>query len=144
MSIARHGRASIGTALAVVLAFQSVAAVAEAQSAQAPAQRQWRNFPPPKMAPANAPNVLVIMTDDVGFGSSSTFGGAIPTPVFDALAARGLRYNSFHTTAMCSPSPAALLTGRNSHAVASGSINNVAIDEPGYTSVIPKSAATMA
>ncbi len=83
------------------------------------------------------------MTDDVGFGASSTFGGPVPTPTLDALAALGLRYNAFHTTAMCSPTRAALLTGRNHHAVASGTISNVAIDEEGYTSVIPKSAATI-
>ncbi|WP_231958926.1 arylsulfatase [Altererythrobacter sp. B11] len=104
----------------------------------------WRYFEEPKRAPKGAPNVLLIMTDDVGFGSASTFGGPIPTPTFDALAKRGLKYNEFHTTAMCSPSRAALLTGRNSHAVATGAITNVAIDEPGYTSVIPKSAATIA
>src|SRR5262245_2431288 len=112
--------------------------------AGAAAPREWRNFPTPKGAPAGAPNVLLIMTDDVGFGSSGTFGGLIPTPVYDSIAARGIRYNAVHTTAMCSPTRAALLTGRNAHAVASGSITNVAIDEPGYTSVIPKSAATIA
>jgi arylsulfatase len=136
-------RTSIGTALGIVLAFQSAAAVGQGQAGVAPGPKQWRYYPKPAMAPAGAPNVIVIMTDDVGFGSASTFGGAIPTPVFDALASRGLRYNSFHTTAMCSPSRAALLTGRNAHAVASGSINNVSIDEPGYTSVIPRSAATV-
>jgi arylsulfatase len=96
------------------------------------------------MAPSGAPNVLLIMTDDVGFGAASTFGGPIPTPTFDALARAGLRYNEFHTTAMCSPTRAALLTGRNAHAVASGSISNVAVDEEGYTSVIPRSAGTIA
>ncbi|HEY1124737.1 MAG TPA: arylsulfatase [Sphingobium sp.] len=132
------------SALAVMLAITTVATSAVGVAPAAAQQPwPWRNFPKPKMAPRNAPNVLLIMTDDVGFGSTSTFGGPIPTPVFDALAARGLRYNAFHTTAMCSPSRAALLTGRNAHAVASGSITNVAIDEPGYTSVIPKSAATI-
>jgi len=116
-------------------------------AAEGPATRansRWKHFPPPPMAPEGAPNVLLIMTDDVGFGAASTFGGPIPTPTFDALARAGLRYNEFHTTAMCSPTRAALLTGRNHHAVASGSISNVAVDEEGYTSVIPASAGTIA
>ena len=144
MSVHRSARSVSRSALALTLAISSVATSAATEpAATAPQPWPWRNFPKPKMAPKNAPNILLIMTDDVGFGSTSTFGGPIPTPVFDALAARGLRYNAFHTTAMCSPSRAALLTGRNAHAVASGSITNVAIDEPGYTSVIPKSAATI-
>jgi len=104
----------------------------------------WKTYPTPPKAPAGAPNVLLIMTDDVGFGASSTFGGPVPTPTFDALAKEGLRYNAFHTTAMCSPTRAALLTGRNHHAVASGSISDFSVDEPGYTSVFPKSAVTIA
>lgn len=135
----RNFRALGSTALALTLALQSVTATGQAQDGA----KQWRYFPKPPTAPVGAPNVLLIMTDDVGFGSASTFGGLIPTPVFDELAARGLRYNEFHTTAMCSPTRAALLTGRNAHAVASGSITNVAVDEAGYTSVIPKSAATI-
>ena len=74
--------------------------------------------PPPRFevkAPASAPNVLIILTDDVGFGASSTFGGPIPTPTFDRLAAEGVRDNRFHTTALCSPTRAALITGRNHH-----------------------------
>lgn len=139
-----RARALTVSAMAMFLSVSSLTAVARAQPA-GPTQPQWpwRHYPKPKMAPKGAPNVLLIMTDDVGFGSSSTFGGPIPTPVFDSVAARGLRYNAFHTTAMCSPSRAALLTGRNAHAVASGSITNVAVDEAGYTSVIPKSAATV-
>jgi arylsulfatase len=88
--------------------------------------------------------VLLIMTDDVGFGSSSTFGGPIPTPTLDALAKSGLRYNQFHTAAICSPTRAALLTGRNPHAVGVGNVVNLASGFPGYNSVIPKSAATVA
>jgi arylsulfatase len=84
------------------------------------------------------------MTDDVGFAASSAFGGPIATPTFDALAAQGLRYNNFHTTALCSPTRAALLTGRNSHAVGMGSITEGASANPGYTSAIPRSAATIA
>ncbi|WP_221796249.1 arylsulfatase [Aquisediminimonas sediminicola] len=102
------------------------------------------DWPKPVKAPSGAPNVLVIMTDDIGFGTSSTFGGAVPTPTLEALARDGARYNKFHTTAMCSPTRAALLTGRNAHAVGSGAITDVASGYPGYTSVIPRSSATIA
>ena len=95
-------------------------------------------------APTGAPNVLLIMTDDVGFGASSTFGGPVPTPNLDRLAARGLRYNNFNTTAICSPTRAALLTGRNSHQVSTGSLVDSAMGFPGYNGVIPPSAATIA
>jgi arylsulfatase len=135
------------TALVGILTALAVAhlpcGTAFAQQSTTPAV-QWRHYPREPAAPAGAPNVLLIMTDDVGFAATSTFGGPIPTPTFDALAQAGLRYNGFHTTAMCSPTRAALLTGRNHHAVATGSITNVSIDAPGYTSVIPGSAATIA
>lgn len=101
-------------------------------------------FQTPVAAPAGAPNILVILTDDVGFAAASTFGGPIPTPALDRLAATGLRYNRFHTTAMCSPTRAALLTGRNHHAVGSGIITDIASGYPGYWAVIPRSAATAA
>jgi phosphoglycerol transferase MdoB-like AlkP superfamily enzyme len=71
------------------------------------------SYPPPLKAPQGAPNVLVILLDDVGFGHTSTFGGPVPTPILDRLAKNGLMYNTFHTTALCSPTRAALLTGRN-------------------------------
>ena len=74
----------------------------------------------PPAAPAGAPNVIVILLDDVGFGQTSTFGGLIPTPNLDQLASEGLRYNRFHTTAICGPSRAALLTGRNHHDTGNG------------------------
>lgn len=101
-------------------------------------------FPKPINAPQGAPNIFLILTDDVGFGSASTFGGPIPTPNLDRLAERGLVYNRFHTTAMCSPTRAALLTGRNHHAVGNASVSDIATGYPGYWSVIPKSAATVA
>ncbi|WP_269430665.1 arylsulfatase [Novosphingobium malaysiense] len=101
-------------------------------------------FPTKPTAPNGAPNVLLIMTDDVGFAASSTFGGAIPTPNLDRLAANGLVYNNFNTTAICSSSRAALLTGRNHHAVGFGTVSDLARPEPGYNSVIPKSAGTIA
>ncbi len=107
-------------------------------------QQAWENYPLRAEAPAEAPNVLLVMTDDVGFGAASSFGGLIATPTFDAIGERGLLFNSFHTTAMCSPSRAALLTGRNHHAVGYGAIANLSRDEPGYTSVIPDSASTVA
>ena len=96
----------------------------------------------PPAAPGS-PNVLIVMTDDVGFGAASTFGGPVETPVMDRLAAQGLRYNQFHTTAMCSPTRAALLTGRNHHSVNTGALTNLATDVDGYSSVIPDSAPTI-
>ena len=91
------------------------------------------DFPKGVEAPAGAPNVLLILTDDVGFGASSTFGGPIQTPTFQRLADSGLRYNMYHTTALCSPTRAALITGRNHHSVASGVITEFATGFPGYT-----------
>jgi arylsulfatase A-like enzyme len=92
-------------------------------------------------APAGAPNVLYILIDDAGYGQWGTFGGQIPTPNLDRLAEAGLRYTRFHTTALCSPSRAALLTGRNHHSVGMGNITEIADGFPGYSSQIPKSAA---
>jgi arylsulfatase len=116
---------------------------ARAQSPAAAAKPGPSTFPGRRQAPEGAPNALVIMTDDVGFGASSTFGGPIPTPTFDKLAANGLRYNAFHTTALCSPTRAALLTGRNHHSVGAGIITDLATADDGYTSVLPKNAATI-
>jgi len=101
-------------------------------------------FKPQVTAPKGAPNMLVIMTDDVGFAASSTFGGPVPTPNLDALASQGLRYNRFHTTAMCSPTRSALLTGRNHHAVGNGTVADMTTGYPGYSNEIPRSAATVA
>ena len=103
-------------------------------------------FPPiePLRPPEGAPNVLVILIDDAGFGSSSAFGGPCQTPNFERLADNGLRYNRFHTTALCSPTRQALLTGRNHHAVGMGGITEIATSAPGYSSIRPKSAAPLA
>ncbi|HYV62626.1 MAG TPA: sulfatase-like hydrolase/transferase, partial [Bryobacteraceae bacterium] len=90
------------------------------------------DFPKAVTAPQGAPNILLILTDDTGFGAASTFGGPIPTPTLDRVAARGLRYNNFHTTALCSPTRAALLTGRNHHSVGFGNISEFATGYPGY------------
>jgi arylsulfatase A-like enzyme len=94
--------------------------------------------------PATAPNVLVILIDDVGFGASSAFGGPCQTPNFEKLAAGGLKYNRFHTTALCSPTRQALLTGRNHHSVGMGNITETATAAPGYTSVLPNTKAPLA
>jgi arylsulfatase A-like enzyme len=102
------------------------------------------DFPKAVAAPKGAPNVLLIVTDDVGFGASTPFGGPIPTPTLERLAASGLRYNNFHTTALCSPSRAALITGRNHHSVATGVIMEFGTGFPGYHTVMPRSAGTVA
>jgi arylsulfatase len=102
------------------------------------------DFPKPIEAPKGAPNVLLIMTDDVGFSAASTFGGPIPTPNFDKLAKAGLRFNNFHTTALCSPTRAALITGRNHHTCASGVITEFGTGFPGYNTLMPKSCGTVA
>jgi arylsulfatase len=103
-----------------------------------------KDFPKEVAAPKGAPNVLLILTDDVGFGASSTFGGPIPTATMDRLAKNGLRYNQFHTTALCSPTRAALLSGRNHHSAATGVIMEAGTGFPGYNTLMPKSAGTFA
>jgi arylsulfatase A-like enzyme len=98
----------------------------------------------PLRPPAGAPNVLIILLDDVGFGAASVFGGPARTPTAERLAAGGLRYNRFHTTALCSPTRAALLSGRNHHCVEMGGITEIATSVPGYTSIRPNTAAPLA
>ncbi len=93
--------------------------------------------------PAGAPNVLVVLIDDAGFGNPSTFGGPIETPSYSRMAERGLRYNRFHVTALCSPTRAALLTGRNSHTVGFGSIGEFSNGFPGYTALLPRDCAPL-
>jgi arylsulfatase A-like enzyme len=102
------------------------------------------DFPRAIEAPAGAPNILLILTDDVGYGASSTFGGPIATPTIDSLAQSGLRYTQFHTTALCSPTRAALITGRNHHTAHTGVIMEFATGYPGYDSLMPKSIGTFA
>lgn len=101
-------------------------------------------WPANPQAPKGAPNVLVILTDDVGFGVTSTFGGPVPTAAFDQLSKEGLRYNRFNTTALCSPTRASLLTGRLPQNVNMGNVTNLPTGYDGYTTVIPKSGGTMA
>ena len=100
-------------------------------------------FPGLVRPPAGAPNIVVILIDDVGYGQFGTFGGQTPTPGLDRLAAEGLRYTRFHTTALCSPTRAALLTGRNHHSVSTGVITEAATGYDGYTGLIPRSAGTV-
>jgi len=103
-------------------------------------------FPPiePLRPPKGAPNVLIVLIDDVGFGASSAFGGPCNTPTAERLAANGLCYNRFHTTALCSPTRQALLTGRNHHSVGMAGITEMATSAPGYSSIRPKSCAPLA
>lgn len=103
-------------------------------------EMDWPEFPSP---PEGAPNVIVILLDDVGFGMTSTFGGSVPTPYLDSLASEGLRYNRFHTTAICGPTRAALLTGRNHHNAANGFLPEWATGYPSYNTLIPRSTATI-
>jgi arylsulfatase len=100
-------------------------------------------FPQPVQAPQGAPNVVLILIDDTGFGQFSTFGGGVPSPTMDKLAAEGLRYNTFHTTALCSPTRAALITGRNHHSAATASITEAASGYDGYTTILPRSTGTI-
>jgi arylsulfatase len=95
-------------------------------------------------APPTGPNVVLILLDDVGFGACGTFGGPVPTPAVDKVAAAGLRYNQFHTTALCAPTRAALLTGRNHHTVHMGGITETSNSFPGYDTVIPRESALIA
>jgi arylsulfatase len=105
-------------------------------------KHQWRKAE--NHLPEDAPNIVIFMTDDVGFSHPSTFGGPINTPTLTRLAESGIAYNAFHTTAMCSPTRASLLTGRNHHRVGAGQIAELASDWDGYVGLIPKSTATMA
>ena len=102
------------------------------------------DFPRPVHAPMAAPNVMLVLLDDVGFGASSTFGGPCQTPTLDRLAGNGLRYTQFHTTALCSPTRAALLTGRNHHSVHTGVIMELGTGFPGYDTVMGRDTATVA
>ena len=99
-------------------------------------------WPQPLKAPKGAPNVLLIVGDDIGFGVMSGFGGPVNTPVFDRVAKSGLSYTNFHTHAICAASRAALLTGRNGHPVGFGCLPETAAGFPGYNTICPPSAQT--
>src|SRR5215471_8348227 len=98
---------------------------------------------PRVVPPKAAPNVLLIMTDDQGFGAPGTFGGVIPTPTMDRIARAGLRYTNFHSTSLCSPTRAAIITGRNHHSVGFGVVGEIATGFPGYDSIIPIEKGTI-
>jgi arylsulfatase A-like enzyme len=100
-------------------------------------------WPARVVPPKDAPNILLIMTDDVGFAAPSTFGGVIPTPTLDRIANDGLRYTNFHSTALCSPTRAALITGRNHHSVGFGVVSEQPTGYPGYNSIITRDNATI-
>ena len=108
---------------------------------KAPESTPW--WPPRVVPPKGAPNVLLIMTDDVGFGAPGTFGGVVPTPAMDRIAKAGLRYTNFHSTSLCSPSRSAIITGRNHHSNGFGVVGEIATGFPGYDSIIPKENATI-
>ena len=107
------------------------------------AQQSKPYWPPQVVPPKGAPNILLIMTDDQGYGVSGTFGGVVPTPAMDRIAKAGLRYTQFHSTALCSPTRAALITGRNHHSVGFGVISEQSTGYPGYDSVIGPESATI-
>ncbi|MGD9598232.1 MAG: arylsulfatase [Steroidobacteraceae bacterium] len=130
--------------LAVLALIALPAAGAQAQGGAAGALPALPVPPLQARAPSGAPNVVIVLLDDVGFGAASTFGGVAQTPTLDALAQEGLRYNRFHTTAICSPTRAALLSGRNAHAVGIGAVMNTADERPGYNGVHARDAATLA
>src|SRR5262245_27529949 len=100
-------------------------------------------WPPNIVPPKGAPNILLIMTDDQGYGITGTFGGVIPTPTMDRIAQMGLRYTEFHSTALCSPTRAAIITGRNHHSTGFGVISEQATGYPGYDSIIGLENATV-
>lgn len=131
--------------LLAVVTIGSVLAAEKMADARFPVASEFQpSWPAQKKAPKGAPNVLVIMTDDVGFAASSTFGGPVPTTAFSDLAKSGLKYNNFHTTSICSATRASLLTGRNPHSVGMGTTTSTPSAFPGYSGVLPKSAATIA
>jgi len=135
--------AGAGTAVAQeTLPFPEPPSASVAGKTLKDSKHQWRTAE--SHLPKDAPNIVIFMTDDAGFANPSTFGGPIYTPTLDRLAASGISYNAFHTTAMCSPTRAALLTGRNHHRVGAGQIAELASDWDGYVGKIPKSTATFA
>lgn len=130
-----------GTGLACLLAPLATIAQTPGRVVEESPPSVWPALAQPA---ADAPTILVIMTDDVGFGASSTFGGPVDTEAFDALARRGARFNAMHTTGICSPTRAALLTGRNHNVVNMGNVEDAATGYEGYTGVIPDSTVTVA
>ena len=138
-------RNALKRSVAIVAIAGLFAAPALAQSTAVPVPLSNATDSPLRIkAPKGAPNVVVVLLDDVGFSASGTFGGLIPTPQLDKLAGEGLRYNRFHTTSICSPTRASLLTGRNPHAVHMGTVMNTADDRLGYSGFQTKDAVSIA
>jgi len=125
-----------------VLPFPEPPSASVAGKTLAESKHQWREAP--RRLPEDAPNIVIFMSDDAGFSHPGTFGGPVNTPTLDRLVKTGITYNAFHTTAMCSPTRSALLTGRNHHRVGAGQIAELASDWDGYTGKIPRSTATFA
>jgi arylsulfatase len=125
-----------------VLPFPEPPSASTAGKTLADSKHQWRTAE--NHLPKDAPNIVIFMTDDAGFSNPETFGGPVHMPTMDRLAKSGISYNAFHTTAMCSPTRASLLTGRNHHRVGAGQIAELASDWDGYVGKIPKSTATFA
>jgi arylsulfatase A-like enzyme len=154
--LTKLGKTGAWAAVGTVLAAGALAGAASAQEVlPAPAvpfkgqiglsaKDSKSDFPQPAHAPQGAPNIVLILLDDVGFGASATFGGPVDTPTLDRLAKNGLRFTQFHTTALSSPTRAALLTGRNHHSAHTGVIMEMATGFPGYDSVMGKDTATIA
>jgi len=162
----RSARVTLTMAAVIAVAMSvAIPLVLRAKATRTPANGSFLPFPPTPSAslaaptlqeskhqrrveknhlPKDAPNILIILLDDVGFGLPETFGGPIHTPTLSKLADEGISYNAFHTTSICSPTRAALLTGRNHQRVGSGTIAERAVDWDGYTGVIPRTSATLA
>jgi arylsulfatase len=133
----------VGAAVAQeILPFPEPPSASVAGRALQESTHQWRTEP--RRLPEDAPNIVIFMTDDAGFSNPEVFGGPVHMPTMEKLASQGIAYNAFHTTAMCSPTRAALLTGRNHHRVGYGNIAELAADWDGYYGVFPPSAATAA
>lgn len=125
-----------------VLPFPPTPSASVAGATLRDSKMQWRKEP--SRLKADAPNILIVLIDDVGFGIADTFGGEVRTPTLSRLANQGIRYTAFHTTSICSPTRASLLTGRNHHRIGNGTIAERASDFEGYTGIIPKTSATIA
>jgi len=132
---------AIGVSAQQNLPFKKAPSASTAGMTLAESKHQWRTEP--KHLAKDAPNIVIFMTDDTGFGNPSTFGGPIQTPTLSRLAKEGIKYNAFHTTAMCSPTRASILTGRNHHHVGYGQISEFASDWDGYIGSIPRETATL-
>ncbi|HTF63364.1 MAG TPA: arylsulfatase [Edaphobacter sp.] len=147
LTLANAGAQDGGQARVILPTDRTVLPIPEPQYPHSTVFNARNATPPPRFqvkAPASAPNVLIVLIDDMGFGQSSAFGGPVHMPTVEGLANRGLRYNEFHTTALCSPTRAALLSGRNHHMNNFGSIAETATSFPGQTGQRPNSVATIA